>query len=150
MSNGKKVLVFGTTGELGSRVARCCVDAGHQVTGVSRGKTKLHRADLTGVEMLTGDKGDESFLQSFATERQFDVIIDIAPRIEHLELAYKYFAGKIEHYFLCSSTGTYAPLLYCPADEEHGSIAAGRGRRPQGWSNPEQADHEREHDGSEH
>jgi len=44
MTNGKKILLFGATGEMGSRVGRCCVDTGHQVTGVSRGENTRHRA----------------------------------------------------------------------------------------------------------
>jgi len=121
-SERKKVLLFGATGELGSRVAHCCVDSGHHVTGVTRGKntgTGCIGVDLSAVEFLTGDKGDENCLKKLADEKKFDVVIDIVPTTEHLELAFKYFAGKIEHYFLCSSTGTYVPLLYYPADEEH-------------------------------
>ena len=120
MSNkGKKVLLFGTTGEIGSRIARKCVDLGHSVTGVSRGGNTRHRVDLAGVELLNGDKGDERCLQKLSEGREFDVIIDTVPTTEHVELAFKYFSGKIEHYFLCSSTGTYVPLQHCPADEGH-------------------------------
>ena len=101
--NSRKVLLFGTTGEIGSRVGRFCVDAGHQVTGVSRGKKILYRVDLNGVEMISGDKGDESFLRTLATERQFDVVIDMVPTTEHLERAYKYFQNEVGHLEFLSS-----------------------------------------------
>jgi len=119
ISDRKKVVVFGTTGELGSRIARGCVDAGHQVVGVSRGQNKAYRVDLTGVELLTGDKGDEAFIGTLATQRQFDVVIDTMPSSDQMESAFTHFGGKIEHYIMCSSTGTYSPLQYCPAGEEH-------------------------------
>ena len=40
---------------------------------------------LTGMEMITGEKGDERFIQTLAVERQFDVIIDMIFTTEHLE-----------------------------------------------------------------
>ena len=118
-SNGKKVLLFGVTGELGSRIGRFCADAGHQVAGVSRGVNKMHRVDLSGVELITGDKDDEQFIQTLAAERQFDVVIDTMPSPDQMESTFKHFCGKIEHYLMCSSTGVYVPLQYLPADEEH-------------------------------
>ena len=118
-SNGKKVLLFGVTGELGSRIGRLCVDAGHRVVGVSRGLNKSHKVDLAGVELLTGDKDDEQFVQTLAAERQFDVVIDTMPFPNHIESALKNFGGKTEHYLMCSSTGVYVPLQYYPADEQH-------------------------------
>ena len=118
-ANGKKVLLFGVTGELGSRIGRFCVDAGHQVAGVSRGVHQLHRVDLAGVELITGDKDDEKFMQTLAAGRQFDVVIDTMPTPAQMECTFKNFNGKIEHYLMCSSTGVYQPIQYCPADEKH-------------------------------
>ena len=51
--------------------------------------------------------------------REFDVVIDTVPVTEHVELAFRHFNGRIEHYFACSSTGTFVPLQYIPADEKH-------------------------------
>ena len=118
-NNTKRVLIFGATGEIGSRTARGCVDAGHKTTGVTRGKNTRHRVNTDGVEFIRGDKGDEEFLQSVLAKRDFDTIVDTIPTTEHVKLALRYFKGKIEHYFMCSSTGTFVPLQYLPADEGH-------------------------------
>ena len=36
-----------------------------------------------------------------------------------MTLAHRVFAGRVDHYFLCSSTGVYVPLRELPADESH-------------------------------
>jgi nucleoside-diphosphate-sugar epimerase len=117
--NTKKVLILGATGEIGSRIARGSVDAGHETTGVTRGTNDRHRVDTAGVNFITGDKKDEDFYKSVLAKNEYDVVIDSIPETEDVQLAHKYFAGRIEHYFMCSSVGTYAPLLYLPADENH-------------------------------
>jgi len=120
MSNHeKKVLIFGATGEIGSRIARGCVDEGYKVTGVTRGKNTRHRVKTDGVEFIHGDKGDENFIKSLIAKKDFDVVIDTIPKAEHVKLAYSCFNNRIKHYFICSSTGTFVPLLYYPADENH-------------------------------
>ena len=118
-NSSKKVLVFGATGEIGSRIARGCVEAGYETTGVTRGKNTRDWVNTDGVEFITGDKGDEGFLESILAKRDFDTIVDTVPTTEHVKLAHKYFNGRIEHYFMCSSTGTFVPLLHLPADENH-------------------------------
>jgi nucleoside-diphosphate-sugar epimerase len=118
-TSSKKVLIFGATGEIGSRIARGSVEAGHETTGVTRGMNSRHRVNTDGVNFIIGDKGDEDFYKSVLAEKAFDIVIDSIPSTEHVKLAHKYFGGRIEHYFMCSSTGTYVPLLYLPADENH-------------------------------
>lgn len=118
-NSSKRVLIFGATGEIGSRIARGSIEAGHETTGVTRGKNTLHRVNTDGVEFIRGDKGDEHCLKSLIAKKDFDIVIDTVPNTEHVKLAHKYFGGRIEHYFMCSSTGTYVPLQYLPADESH-------------------------------
>lgn len=118
-NSSKKVLVFGATGEIGSRIVRRCVDEGYSTTGVSRGLNTRHRVNTFGLRFISGDKGDADFVKSVADSDCFDVVIDTVPTIEHTELANRCFAGRIQHYFLCSSTGTYVPLQELPADENH-------------------------------
>jgi nucleoside-diphosphate-sugar epimerase len=114
----KKVLVLGATGEIGGRIARLAVDAGHQVSGVSRGMNSRAQVDLTGVKMLVGDKGDETFVSEVLAKLDIDVLIDSVPNINNVELYSKYLK-QVENFFFCSSTGTFVPLQYFPADENH-------------------------------
>jgi len=115
----KRVLVIGVTGEIGSRVGRGCVDAGYETIGVSRGKNTRHRVNLDGVKMIVGDQDDESFYDTVLSHMDFDTIVNTVPTPKGNKLVHKYFNGRIEHYFICSSTGTFVPLLYLPADENH-------------------------------
>ena len=115
---GKKVLVLGATGEIGGRIANLAVKAGHQVTGVSRGLNKRAMVDLAGVEMIAGDKGDESFVRDTLGKMDIDVVIDSVPNINNVEFYAKHLK-QVENFFFCSSTGTFVPLQYFPADEKH-------------------------------
>ena len=114
----KKILVLGATGEIGGRIANLAVEAGHQVTGVSRGLNSRTQVDLTGVEMIVGDKGDEAFISEVLAKLDIDVLIDSVPNINNVELYSKYLK-QVENFFFCSSTGTFVPLQYFPADENH-------------------------------
>jgi len=114
----RNIVVFGATGEIGGRIARRCVDVGHKVVGISRGQNKRATVDLSGVEMLQGDHDDENFIRDTVAALDFDAVIDSAPSRNSVEL-YNRHLGKAKNVFLCSSTGTYVPLQYYPADENH-------------------------------
>ena len=114
----KKILIFGVTGEIGGRIARLAVDAGHNVTGVSRGQNKRAMVDLSGVTILSGDKTDEVFLKNVCSKLDIEVVIDSVPRQGDDERYFKYFK-KAKNFLFCSSTGTFVPLQYIPADENH-------------------------------
>lgn len=113
-----KVLVFGATGEIGGRIARGCVDAGYQVIGVTRGANNRARPNLEGVEFLTGDKEDECFMRELGAKADADIVIDSVPKATTVGLYHRYFKG-VKNFFFCSSTGTFVPLRYLPADEQH-------------------------------
>ena len=113
-----KILVFGATGEIGGRIARGCVDAGHQVTGVTRGTNTRARPNLDGVEFLVGDKEDEAFMRKLGASTDAEIIIDSIPKVTTLRLYHRYFRN-VKNVFFCSSTGTFVPLQYFPGDERH-------------------------------
>lgn len=114
----KTIVVFGTTGEIGSRIAGGCVRAGYRVIGVSRGVNLRHMANLDGVQMIYGDKADERFIEGVIAALDYDVIIDSVPTIGDIQRYYKHLK-KAENVFICSSTGTFVPLKSYPADEMH-------------------------------
>jgi nucleoside-diphosphate-sugar epimerase len=113
-----KVLVFGATGEIGGRIARLAVDAGHEVIGVTRGQNKRETVDLSGVEMLTGSKRDEEFIRDVCAKLNVDAVIDSVPSIDDVNMYHKHFKD-VGNILYCSSTGTFVPLRYMPADENH-------------------------------
>lgn len=114
----RSLLIFGITGELGSRVARLAVARGHKVYGVSRGGNVRDRADLTGVEIFSGDKYDRDFLANTLSKLPVDAVLDTIPRPEGINNIHEFFP-QAKNVFLVSSTGTFVPLQAMPADETH-------------------------------
>ncbi|MFA7186135.1 MAG: NAD-dependent epimerase/dehydratase family protein [Victivallales bacterium] len=114
----RKVVIFGASGEIGGRIAQGCIEAGHEVIGVSRGQNKREMVDLSGVEMVYGDKNDEKFIAEKIAPMEFDAVINSVPSIDDVKFYHKYFK-KAQNIFICSSTGTFVPLRYFPADENH-------------------------------
>ena len=78
MSTRKHILVFGATGEIGGRIARQCVDAGHAVTGVTRGVNTQPHPDMAGIEPVVADKGDPGCYTEALAGREFDVVIEVS------------------------------------------------------------------------
>lgn len=114
----RKVLVFGASGEIGGRIAKGCVEAGHKVYGVTRGQNSRATIDLDGVEMIHGDKNDENFVRDLGADLDYDAVIDSVPSIHSVNLYHQHMK-KAENVLFCSSTGTFVPLQYFPADENH-------------------------------
>lgn len=114
----RKVIVFGATGEIGGRIAKGCVEAGHKVYGVSRGQNARQRVDLKGVEMICGDKSDVRFVKEKLAPLDYDAVIYSVAGPDDLKICAAHLK-KAENVFICSSTGTFVPLQYFPADESH-------------------------------
>lgn len=115
----RKVLIFGATGEIGGRIAHLAVRAGHTVIGACRGVARDSDGyvDLSGVEFVKGDKYDESYLDKLAAYKP-DVVIDTLGNEAMIPLIEKHFPN-VENVMFCSSTGSFTPLQWYPADETH-------------------------------
>ena len=114
----RSLLIFGITGELGSRVAQLAVARGHKVYGVSRGSNTRARADFAGVETFAGDKFDRDFLQNTLSKLSVDAVLDTMPSLNGIRNIQEFFP-QAKNVFLVSSTGTFVPLQAMPADETH-------------------------------
>lgn len=114
----RSVLIFGITGELGSRLAQLAIASGHKVYGVSRGSNNRPGADITGVEIFTGDKFDREFLANTCAKLPVDVVVDTMPSVAGLDNIAEFFP-QVKNVFIVSSTGTFVPLKQFPADESH-------------------------------
>ena len=114
----RSILIFGITGELGSRLANLAIASGHKVYGVSRGSNTRPGADIAGAEILTGDKFDRDFLANTCAKLPVDVVVDTIPSIAGLNNIAEFFP-QAKNVFIVSSTGTFVPLKQFPADESH-------------------------------
>jgi len=114
----RSLLIFGITGELGSRVAQLAIAGGHKVYGVSRGTNTRAQADITGAEIFTGNKLDRDFLKNTLSKLPVDAVLDTVPNPDSIRNIQEFFP-QAKNVFLVSSTGTFVPLQVMPADETH-------------------------------
>ena len=114
----RSLLIFGITGELGSRVAELAIARGHKVYGVSRGTNNNFRANIAGAEIFTGDKLDRDFLKNTLSKLPVDAVLDTIPSQDGIRNIQEFFP-HVKNVFLVSSTGTFVPLQAMPADETH-------------------------------
>ena len=125
-----RILVIGGTGDLGHRVANGLAARGHAVMALSLVETELTGGNhliLDGrgftlnacIECVQLDKSDADAFERAAVPMVPEVIIDIVPGKESVDMIHRLFAGKIRHYIHCSSTGVYMPVQYYPCDEAH-------------------------------
>lgn len=113
-----RILVMGGTGEVGHHVANGLAARGHAVTVLTRGRDGRGFPVDPGIRRVQADKQDADALAA-AVPVAPEVIIDTVPTETSVRVVHGLFAGKIDHYIHCSSTGVYAPLQYVPADEAH-------------------------------
>jgi len=111
-------LIIGGTRFVGDSLARQLLAAGHTVTVLNRGQTQDTLPDS--VERLRADMGETEIVAGLLEGRTFDAIINmIAYGGDRTRALLGVVLDKTGHYLQCGSTGVYAPLKYCPADETH-------------------------------
>ena len=98
----KKLLILGGTGFIGPNTVRYAVERGHQVTILTRGKSK---ADIGDVEHLIGDRNNDL---SALGKRQWDVVLDNNARdYRWVQLSTKALKGNVGQYLFVSSISAY-------------------------------------------
>ena len=116
----KRLLFLGGTGFIGPPMVRYAVERGHEVSIFTRGKT---RADVAGVEHLTGDRnGDLEALKG----RSWDVVLDNNARdYRWVKLTTELLKDSVQQYLFVSSISAYAneALGYENVDKPYGGPA---------------------------
>ena len=112
----KSVLVFGGTGWLGHNIVLELKRMGAEVTIATRGRKATFAEEVAGIPQIVVDKTDEGAVKDLFAKAHWDAVIDSVPTSASLALIVKY-AGALDHYVHCSSTGGYAPLPFIPCDE---------------------------------
>jgi nucleoside-diphosphate-sugar epimerase len=112
------ILIIGGTRFVGDSMARQLLAKGHAVTVLNRGRTADTLPDT--VERLRADVYQPEQLAAAVSGRTFDAIVHmVAQGGDPTRAALEVLLDKTGHYLQCGSTGVYAPLKYCPADENH-------------------------------
>ena len=111
-----KVIIFGGTGWVGSRIVKNFHDAGCETTICSRGQGGKRKVDgIENIPQINADKNNESEMTKIFRQK-YDIVIDSVPTVESINNVFKLAKG-LKHYIHCSSTGGYAPLPFIPGDE---------------------------------
>jgi nucleoside-diphosphate-sugar epimerase len=99
-------LFLGGTGNISTACVDRAVEEGHDVTVLNRGRSASRVRSR--VDVVTGDRGDGSFLRQVAEAGRFDAVVDfIAFRPEEVEVAIEAFGGRVGQYVFISSTSAY-------------------------------------------
>jgi len=101
-----RLLFLGGTGNISTACVDRAVEEGHHVTVLNRGRSASRVRSR--VDVVTGDRGDGSFLRQVVEGARFDAVVDfIAFRPEQVEVAIEAFAGRVGQYVFISSTSAY-------------------------------------------
>jgi nucleoside-diphosphate-sugar epimerase len=101
-----KLLFLGGTGNISTACVAVALEAGHDVTVLTRGRRTS--APDSGVRTETGERDDEELLHRLAAGTRFDAVVDfLGFRPEQIEVTIAAFSGRIGQYVFISSTSAY-------------------------------------------
>lgn len=106
------VLILGGTGWLSGRIAERWMDAGASVTCLARGG----RAAPYGARLIAADR-DEPNAYDAVSGREWDEVVEVSSRPEHVDAAVAALAGGARHVTYVSSVSVYASNDDPGADE---------------------------------
>lgn len=125
----KKILMMGGSRFIGVYLARLLVQAGHDVTLFTRGKTPVtqkipgetdsaYRAYSSKVKHIKGDRGDAEGVKSLLKGKGFQVVYDINGREATDAEPILAALPNLQQYIFCSSAGVYLKTDQLPHREE--------------------------------
>ena len=106
------VLILGGTGWLSGRVAGRWLEEGAAVTCVARGA----RPAPDGAELVIADRAEPDAYAAVA-DREWDEIVDISSRAEHVAAAVEALGARTKHWTYVSTISVYADATMAGADE---------------------------------
>jgi nucleoside-diphosphate-sugar epimerase len=111
-----KVLFLGGTGNISAAGVARCLELGHEVTVLTRGR----RAVPGRVTAIVGERDDAALLRRIADGARFDSVVDfLAYRPDQVEAAVAAFAGRVGQYVFISSASAYQkPVAHYLITEE--------------------------------
>jgi nucleoside-diphosphate-sugar epimerase len=113
-----KVLIIGGTYFSGKSLSRFLHERGDEVVVANRGRTAHDLPEE--IERWKVDIGQTETLREALGERTFDACVHMIPGgITTTGGVLETLHGHVGRYLQCGSTGVYAPLRVCPADESH-------------------------------
>ncbi len=113
-----RVLIIGGNGIISWWVSRAAVDAGYEVTQLTRGLTS-DRPPIAGVESLRGDADDAASIRAAVEGREFDIVANFrAFHPDQVAADIELFGGRIRQYLFISSASAYQkPIAALPIVE---------------------------------
>ena len=112
-----RVVVLGGTGHVGGYLVPRLVAAGHEVTVVTRGKSRPYRP-MGAVETVVADRGEPTFC-ALVRDLEPDVVIDLIcfELAEARELV-EALRGRVQHFLHCGTVWVHGPSAVVPTTED--------------------------------
>ncbi|MBN1300185.1 MAG: NAD-dependent epimerase/dehydratase family protein [Melioribacteraceae bacterium] len=114
------ILLLGGTGFIGSYIAEELLKEKHEVTVLSRGKSKNILRDNSAVRQISGDRNDRNLMNDLAG-LHFDAVIDMtAFTKKDSQRAVEAFNGKTDRFIHTSTVSVYmvSNIIQCPITED--------------------------------
>ncbi len=116
-----KVLLIGGTGFISTRLAAKLLQAGHEVSILTRGKSQSRLPQAKNLTYLTADRSDQGSLRQALGKSTFDAVYDmVAYTPQESKLAVDMLEGKCGRFIHCSTVSVYMVSydVQCPITED--------------------------------